>query len=147
MKTILIISHSHDCHVVKMVDELAQLNWPFFVLYLDLFTRDYQLTQCVSNSVTKAVLKNNLTGEFVDFSDIGVVWNRKPAPFSFKESEIRFCISLAALLVNVTQRIWFGQAFFCFIICTTLEVKSFVFPDPAPATIRQGTSGFNIASF
>ena len=88
MKTILIISHSHDCHVVKMVDELAQLNWPFFVLYLDLFPRDYQLTQCVSNSVTKAVLKNNLTGQFVDFSDIGVVWNRKPAPFSFKESEM-----------------------------------------------------------
>ena len=32
-------------------------------------------------------------------------------------------------------------------ICTTLVVKTFVFPDPAPATIRQGPSGFIIASF
>ena len=49
-----------------------------------------------------------------------------------------FCISLAALFVNVTERIWFGKAFFDLIICAILEVKTLVLPEPAPATISKG---------
>ena len=58
-----------------------------------------------------------------------------------------FCISLAALLVKVTAKIWLGKAFLSFIILAILEVKTLVFPDPAPATIKSGPSRCITASF
>ena len=58
-----------------------------------------------------------------------------------------FCISFAALLVKVTDKIWFGKAFFSLIIWAILEVRTFVFPDPAPATISNGPSRYKTASF
>ena len=57
------------------------------------------------------------------------------------------CISFAALLVKVTDKIWLGNAFFSLIMCAILEVNTFVFPDPAPATINKGPSKYNTASF
>lgn len=83
MKTILIISNSHDCHVVKMVDALKQLAWPFFILNLDKFPLQYKLTQDFSNEVVNTILQDLSNEESINFNDVGVVWNRKPAPFSF----------------------------------------------------------------
>ena len=47
-------------------------------------------------------------------------------------------ISLAALFVKVTARIWLGNASLCLIIWAILEVITLVFPEPAPATISNG---------
>ena len=58
-----------------------------------------------------------------------------------------FCISFAALFVNVTESIWLGNAFFSLIICAILDVRTLVFPDPAPATINNGPSRHRTASF
>ena len=41
----------------------------------------------------------------------------------------------------------FGNALFSLIICAILDVKTLVFPDPAPATISRGPSRCNTASF
>ena len=58
-----------------------------------------------------------------------------------------YCISLAALFVKVTDKIWLGNAFFFLIICAILAVNTFVFPDPAPATIKIGPLVLITASF
>ena len=58
-----------------------------------------------------------------------------------------FCISLAALLVNVTDSIWLGYAFFSLIMWAILDVRTFVLPDPAPATIKSGPLRYKTASF
>ena len=57
------------------------------------------------------------------------------------------CISFAALLVKVTDKIWLGKALFVFIIWAILDVKTLVFPEPAPATIYNGPSTCITASF
>ena len=56
-------------------------------------------------------------------------------------------ISLAALFVKVTQSIWLGQAFFCLTMYANFEVKTFVFPEPAPATTNVGPLIFRTADF
>ena len=64
---------------------------------------------------------------------------------------MRSFISLAALLVKVTMRIWCGEISFSRIRYATLWVRTRVFPDPAPARIRIGpsvaTTAFCCASF
>ncbi|MEI4550938.1 MvdC/MvdD family ATP grasp protein [Pseudoalteromonas spongiae] len=87
MKKILVISNSQDCHVVKMVDVLKKLAWPFFIVNLDRFPLDYRLTQEFSHEIVSTVLFDLSNGESIDFNDVGVVWNRKPAPFSFSNRE------------------------------------------------------------
>ena len=67
--------------------------------------------------------------------------------FSLTYLRTLLCISFAALLVKVTQRIWLAQAFFVLMICASLVVKTLVFPEPAPATIKLGPSVLNTASF
>ena len=59
-----------------------------------------------------------------------------------------FRISLAALLVNVTDNIWFENALFSFKNMSYLEVSTLlVLPDPAPATIKSGPEIQRTASF
>ena len=50
---------------------------------------------------------------------------------------IRSFISLAALLVNVTAKMFLGRTP-CFIMYAIRVVKTFVFPEPAPASINNG---------
>ena len=60
---------------------------------------------------------------------------------------ILFCISLAALLVKVTASISFGNAKFFSTIFAILDVRTFVLPEPAPATINSGPDVCKTASF
>ena len=55
-------------------------------------------------------------------------------------------ISFAALFVKVTAKISFGEALPDKIIWQILEVNTFVFPDPAPATIKRGPFKYVTAS-
>ena len=50
----------------------------------------------------------------------------------------RSFISFAALFVNVTARIFLGFTPHSRIKYAILDVKSFVFPDPAPAKTKSG---------
>ena len=58
----------------------------------------------------------------------------------------RAFISFAALLVNVTARIFCGLTPFC-IKYAIREVRTFVFPLPAPASINSGPAVVCTASF
>src|SRR5215210_8461928 len=55
-------------------------------------------------------------------------------------------ISSAALLVKVMARISNGETFWSLISHATREVRTRVFPEPAPATIRSGPPGWVTAS-
>ncbi|MCV2885682.1 hypothetical protein OE749_13370 [Aestuariibacter sp. AA17] len=83
MKKILILSNQHDYHVMRMLDVLRARRIPYFTLNFDEFPSNYALSQYISGSESYFSLKHLRSNECIHSEEIGAVWSRKPAPFSF----------------------------------------------------------------
>lgn len=83
MKSILIISHSEDYHVEKSLEILNKNQTSYFLLELDNFPRNYLLNHAISEGDILISLKNLATQEVLHFSQIGAIWLRKPASYSY----------------------------------------------------------------
>ena len=96
-------------------------------------------------SVTDGDLRRGIVRNLSKKDNIMTIVNKKSIFLSKKP--ILFCISLAALLVKVTASISFGNAKFFSTIFAILDVRTFVLPEPAPATINSGPDVCKTASF
>ena len=83
MKSILIISYSKDYHVEKVLEIFKKNQTKYFILELDNFPKNYLLKHAVSESNISVIIENTTTQEILRFSNIGAVWLRKPANFSY----------------------------------------------------------------
>lgn len=88
MKTILIITNSFDLHADLIEPILKQKNQSFFRLNLDKFPKDYHLKQLYVSGKVEVTIEHLLSKQTIHFEDIGAVWNRKPAPFSFISNDL-----------------------------------------------------------
>ena len=88
MKSILIISHSEDYHAEKAIEVLKSKNSNYFLLELDQFPKSYLIKQSVGNNEFSTTLENIHTGQNINFSNIGSIWLRKPANFSYLVSDM-----------------------------------------------------------
>ncbi|OUL56508.1 MvdC/MvdD family ATP grasp protein [Pseudoalteromonas ulvae] len=88
MKTILIISNTQDYHVDKVLDILNKNHTNYFVLNLDQFPQQYLLNQTSCNTNFSSTLENTDTKQRVSLSNIGAIWLRKPADFSYKQIDM-----------------------------------------------------------
>ena len=88
MKTVLIISHCEDYHVEKVLHLLKQKKANYFFLTLDEFPKNYSLSQSINNNSASATLENTLTKQKIKLSEIGAVWLRKSANFSYLSNDM-----------------------------------------------------------
>lgn len=88
MKTILIISHTQDYHVEKVLDILNENQTNYFALNLDRFPKQYLLNQTFSNGSLYSTLEDTVTKQRLTLSNVGAIWLRKPADFSYQQTDM-----------------------------------------------------------
>ncbi|MBD1584799.1 MvdC/MvdD family ATP grasp protein [Pseudoalteromonas sp. S16_S37] len=88
MKEVLIISYNEDYHVKKTTPLFNENNIKFFTLYLDHFPKDYSFTQDFILGNSEVYITHLKTNKKIKFSDIGAVWLRKPASYSYLSEEM-----------------------------------------------------------
>lgn len=87
-KTVLIVSNSADLHVDLLLPILQAKGCAAFRIDLDAFPRDYQATQCFANGGLRQSLRHLPSGATLDLADVGAIWSRKPAEFSFLSPDL-----------------------------------------------------------
>ncbi|MFY8325801.1 MvdC/MvdD family ATP grasp protein [Pseudoalteromonas sp. ZZD1] len=88
MKTVLIISYCEDYHVEKAIQFLKQKKANYFFLTLNEFPKNYSFNQSINCNSASATLENNLTKQKIELSEIGAVWLRKSANFSYLSTDM-----------------------------------------------------------
>lgn len=87
-KRILIISHSDDLHVDILTPILEQKGHIPFFLKLDAFPRDYEIFHQFNDGDWTGEIRNLITGDSVAIAEIGAVWLRKSAEFSYLDEQL-----------------------------------------------------------
>lgn len=82
-KQVLIVSHRFDLHVDLIEPVLASKDCLFFRINLDCFPKDYQLYYEIRNQKLNGYIRHNSSGKQVNLENIGAIWLRKPASYSF----------------------------------------------------------------
>ncbi|NZA25411.1 hypothetical protein H0E84_03370 [Luteimonas sp. SJ-92] len=83
MKRTLAITHSADLHVDLAEPVFRAEGGRLFRLNLDCFPRDYEFCQTFKSGILFNQMRHLPSGELIDLREVGSVWNRKPAKFSF----------------------------------------------------------------
>lgn len=83
-KGILVVTNRSDLHADIVIKKIAQSSAPTFRLNLDEFPRSYTITLTLSHGDWRGELTYIPTGESMCVSEVGAVWMRKSAPFSFR---------------------------------------------------------------
>lgn len=96
MKTVLIISYCEDYHVEKALLILKRKKAKYFFLILDEFPKNYSFSQSINNNSASATLENTITKQKIKLSEIGAVWLRKPANFSYLATDMEESINTFA---------------------------------------------------
>jgi glutathione synthase/RimK-type ligase-like ATP-grasp enzyme len=87
-KRILFVTDSGDLHADLVEGILAARGHQPFRLILDNFPRDYQLAQEFHAGRVLNRLRRLPAGEWLDCADVGAIWSRKPAEFSFLSDDL-----------------------------------------------------------
>lgn len=87
-KRVLIVTHSGDLHADRMMPLLAARGATPFRVNLDAFPRDYQLCQLIDEG--RCVNRLRLLGDeaWLDLDEIGAIWLRKAADFSYLSNDL-----------------------------------------------------------
>jgi len=85
---ILIVTNSSDLHADKVCSLLVSRGHPPFRIDLDAFPRDYQLCQQWHPPRLQHEIRHLPSGDRLDLSEVGAVWTRKPADFSFLSDDL-----------------------------------------------------------
>lgn len=88
MQIILVVSNSADLHADVVIGILENRGNRVFRLNLDEFPRDYSLTLNYDGHSNTGELVHLPTDSRVSIADIGAVWMRKPAPFSYRDEDL-----------------------------------------------------------
>jgi len=85
---ILIVSNSEDIHVDYLIPILQRRQQNYFVINLDQFPKDYQLSQMFMQGEQVAEIKHIPTNTSINLADVRSVWLRKPAEYSYLSDEL-----------------------------------------------------------
>lgn len=88
VKKILVITNSDDIHVDLLMPILMSKGCDPFRVNLNLFPRDYQIWQEFSKGKCYGHVHHLASGEQLDISEVGAVWLRKPADYSFLSDDL-----------------------------------------------------------
>ncbi len=87
-KTILIVTNSQDLHADLVAARLAAGGRPLFRLDLDRFPRDFQTCQWHAGGALHNKMRRRGDESWLDLAEVGAVWIRKPAEFTFLSDEL-----------------------------------------------------------
>lgn len=87
-KKVLIVTNSSDLHADLIVPILVAKGHTPFRLDLDQFPRDYQLCQQLAKGVAANLLRRLSDPAWLSLDDVGAVWLRKPAEFSYLSDDL-----------------------------------------------------------
>lgn len=87
-KRILILTHSADLHADLMVTMLRNKGAAPFRLNLDEFPRDFVINQDIKGSQWSGTISHIPSNDSVECADIGAVWTRKNADFTFVSDDL-----------------------------------------------------------
>lgn len=85
---ILIVTDSSDLHADEVSAILASRGHPSFRINLDAFPRDYQICQQWHPPRLQHEIRHLPSGDCLDLNDVGAVWTRKAAEFSFISEDL-----------------------------------------------------------
>lgn len=85
-KTILIVTNSADLHADLIVPILAARGCRSFRIDLDAFPRDYQCVQLFGAGGVRQRIRRLADDGWLDLDDVGAVWLRKAAEFSYRSA-------------------------------------------------------------
>ncbi len=86
--TILIVTNSADLHADLIVPILAAKGCRPFRIDLDAFPRDYQCVQLFGADGVSQRIRLLSDGHWLDLDEVGAVWLRKAAEFSYRSAEL-----------------------------------------------------------
>ena len=87
-KKVLIVSNSADLHVDLLIPILHAKGCAAFRIDLDCFPRDYQSAQWFAAGSLRQWIRHLPSGETLDLAEVGAIWSRKPAEFSFLSPDL-----------------------------------------------------------
>lgn len=87
-KKVLIVTNSGDLHADLVESLLIDKDCRPFRLNLDAFPRDYQLLQEWRDGSLRSKLRRLPDGAWLDCAEIGAIWSRKPAEFSYLSADL-----------------------------------------------------------
>lgn len=87
-KKVLIVTNRGDLHADLVESLLTDKDVRPFRLNLDAFPRDYQLLQECRDGRLHSKLRRLPDGAWLDCADIGAIWARKPAEFSYLSDDL-----------------------------------------------------------
>ncbi|MEW6731013.1 MAG: MvdC/MvdD family ATP grasp protein [Acidobacteriota bacterium] len=87
-KTVLIITHSGDLHADLLSQTLIFKGCHPFRLNLDCFPRDYQLSQIFLPGHWHSEITHIVSSQCLDLAQVGAVWLRKPADYTFLSQDL-----------------------------------------------------------
>jgi glutathione synthase/RimK-type ligase-like ATP-grasp enzyme len=86
-KKILIISNISDIHADIVATKATQRGGEVFRLDLDAFPGNFHIHLSLSGQEWDGGVENRSTGETLRLSEIGAVWVRKKAPFTYSDAD------------------------------------------------------------
>ncbi|NHZ38689.1 ATP-grasp domain-containing protein [Massilia aquatica] len=87
-KKVLIVSNSADLHVDLLIPILHAKGCAAFRIDLDCFPRDYQSAQWFAAGSLRQWIRHLPSGVALDLAEVGAIWSRKPAEFSFLSPDL-----------------------------------------------------------
>lgn len=87
-RRILIVTHSADLHADLVAERIAARDLPAFRLDLDRFPVDYELDLHFRAPAWTGHLRHLPSGDTLAVADIGAVWTRKTADFTFSNADM-----------------------------------------------------------
>jgi glutathione synthase/RimK-type ligase-like ATP-grasp enzyme len=87
-KKVLIVTNSSDLHADLSVATLLAKGHSPFRLDLDKFPRDYQVCQAISSGKVSNTIRRLPGGEWLDLDEVGAIWVRKPAEFTYLSEDL-----------------------------------------------------------
>lgn len=88
MKRILILTNKADLHADIMMSLLLEKNIQPFRLNLDEFPVNFDISQHITQNQSKSTLTYLPTGDTLEMDNVGAVWTRKIAEFTFVSDDL-----------------------------------------------------------
>lgn len=86
-KRVLIVTHTGDLHADLVARQIAKTAAPAFRLHLDAFPKDYDIELAFADGHWRGLLGSATEGELA-IDEVGAVWMRKRADFSFASTSL-----------------------------------------------------------
>ncbi len=85
---VLIVSSKFDTHINKVKEYIEAKGYRCFLLFLDEFPINYNLTFSVSSGVATATITYKSSGETLTLDEVGAIWLRKPGQYEYQDADL-----------------------------------------------------------